>query len=185
MLYNGKPASDRIYLRNLTDEDCSESYAAWLNDIEVNRYLETRFTVQTIAMIKDFVRTVNKSTDSCLFGIFVNNETAKHIGNIKIGPIHPIYEFADISYFIGDKTVWGLGYAKEAINLITRFGFKELKLRRIQAGVSSGNMGSAKALIHNGYQLEARLRQKIFSGNDKQKLWDDHLYYGILREELK
>ena len=34
---------------------------------------------------------------------------------------------------IGDKTTWGKGYGSEAINLLTDFAFKDLKLHRVWA----------------------------------------------------
>jgi len=180
MIINEKLINNNLHLRSLTLDDCKEQYVYWLNDIEVNKYLETRFTFQNIEMIKSFVAAVNESKDSYLFGIFINEV---HIGNIKIGPIHPIYKFADISYFIGDKDCWGKGYTTLAIKLITEFGFNTIGLNRIQAGVHGSNIGSQKVLEKCGYKKEALLRKKIYYGCNENKVWDDHLYFGILKEE--
>jgi len=182
MNYNGIIQEKNIFLRNLEFADCTEKYANWLNDEEINKYLETRFTVQSIEIIKIFVTDINNSTDSYLFGIFVDTQ---HIGNIKIGPIHPIYKFADISYFIGDKEYWGKGYTTIAIKLITEFGFNTIGLNRIQAGVHGSNIGSQKVLEKCGYKKEAILRKKIYYGCNDNKVWDDHLYFGILKDEFK
>ena len=32
---------ERIYLRKLTENDASDEYASWINNQEVNKYLET------------------------------------------------------------------------------------------------------------------------------------------------
>ena len=182
MIIKDKLAIDNLYLRSLTLDDCTNKYAQWLNDKNVNIYLETRFSIQNAEIIKSFVAGINDSPDSYLFGIFIDDS---HIGNIKIGPIHPIYEFADISYFIGETSCWGKGYAAKAIKLITDFGFTRLKLNRIQAGVHGSNIGSQKVLEKCGYKKEAVLRNKLYYGDKNNKVWDDHLYFGILKSEYQ
>ena len=37
-----------IFLRRLTEEDVSDDYVNWMNDPEINQYLESRFNKQTI-----------------------------------------------------------------------------------------------------------------------------------------
>ena len=106
MLYNAVIKGEKINLRTVEISDCKQYYLDWLNDKEVNQYLETRWTKQSIDKIKDFVQSIRDSRDSYLFAIIFKG---KHVGNIKIGPIHLKYKCADISYFIGDKTVWGGG----------------------------------------------------------------------------
>jgi len=182
MIIKDKLVLNNLYLRSLSTSDCSEKYLNWLNNPEINKYLETRFVVQNIEMIKSFVTNINDSIDSYLFGIFADDI---HIGNIKIGPIHPLYKFADISYFIGEKEYWGKGYATLAIKIVTEFGFTKLNLNRIQAGVHGNNIGSHKVLQKCGYVKEAVFRKKIFYGNENNKNWDDHLFFGILKEDYK
>lgn len=43
------------------------------------------------------------------------------------------YNYADISYFIGEKLLWGKGVDSEVIRLITDYGFSKLKLHKIEA----------------------------------------------------
>jgi len=59
------------------------------------------------------------------------------------------------------------------------FGFKKLKLKRIQARVLHKNIRAQKLLERLGFKLEGRLRKKTFFGNQ----WFDDLIYGILSEE--
>lgn len=168
----------RVGLRPVELDDCTETYLAWLKDPEVNRYLETRWSPQTIETIRDFVSSVRASTHSYLFAV---THEGRHVGNIKIGPIHPIYKYADISYFIGDRSAWGKGIASEAIALITDFAFRTLKLNRIQAGFFEQNRGSEKVLIKNGFVKEAVFRKQLFV--DDPAHYCDHIFYGILRDE--
>ena len=178
MITNSILKRNNVLLRLVTIDDCNETYLRWLNDSTVNHYLETRWSTQSIESIKDFVQSIRESDHSCLFAIIVGG---KHIGNIKLGPIHQHYKYADISYFIGEKSYWGKGIATDAIFLITDFGFKILNLNRIQAGAFADNIGSLKALEKNGYKKDAVLRKQIFVNVGDE--FQDHIMYGILKDE--
>lgn len=180
MIYDGILKGMSIYLRMVDLTDCSVVYLNWLNDVEVNQYLETRWSEQSLESIKKFVEDIRNSDHSYLFAIIKDE---KHTGNIKIGPIHPIYKYADVSYFIGDKTQWGKGVATESIKLVTDFGFKILGLNRLQAGAYENNIGSQKALEKNGYIKEATYRKKYFTNLGDEYI--DSYMYGILKDEWK
>lgn len=180
MLYNQELHGEKIMLRMVELEDCSYKYLDWLNDKDVNQYLETRWEEQTIDKIKDFVKSIRESNHSYLFAIIYQDQ---HIGNIKIGPIHPIYKYADISYFIGEKSAWGKGIATESISLITKFAFEILGINRVQAGAFAPNVGSQKALEKNGYIKEAIYRKKSFINLGDNYI--DSYDYGILKDEYK
>lgn len=171
-------SGDLTTLRLVTMEDCSERYAAWLADPEVNRYLETRFRPQPLGAVRDFVAGLLTDPASYLFAICDRTDD-RHVGNIKVGPIHPEHRHADISFFIGERDRWGRGLAADAIRSITQIGFERLGLHRLQAGAYSGNEGSRRALLKAGYQEEGRFRRQLLGPEG----WEDHLWFALLREE--
>ena len=181
MLYDKILEGQKIKLRMVELSDCNQDYYNWLNDSEVNQYLETRWNEQSIVSIRE-------SSHSYLFAIIFNN---KHIGNIKIGPINSVHRFADISYFIGDKSAWGQGVATEAIKLVCDFGFKILKLNKLCAGAYAGNIGSCKALQKNKFQPEAIYRKQYLLGSaetlagDGGQIFSDAYKYGLLASEYE
>lgn len=166
-------------LRQVEMTDCTLAYVDWLNDPEVNKYLETKWVVQDIGTIKEFVETQIEAPDSILFAIL--NPLGAHIGNIKIGPIHRHYKHADVSYFIGDKTEWNHGIATEAIRLACEYGFEELGLHRMEAGTYQNAVGSQRALEKNGFIKEAVLRKQCLFHNE----WIDVYRYGLLSVDFK
>lgn len=176
MRYNGCLVGKTIFLRTCEIPDCTDEYVAWLNDSLVNQYLETRWNTQTLESITEFVKGILESDHSYLFAI-IAADCDKHVGNIKIGPIHPHYKYADISYFIGDRNYWGKGIATQAINLVSDFGFKDLRLHRIQAGVFEKNVGSTIALERAGFIMEGYLRNQLLDTNGE---WQNHLFFGKL-----
>ena len=170
----------RLLLRPIKLSDCTLRYLGWLQDPQINKYLETRWAEQTLESIKAFVVSKIQSESEYLFAI-VEKETDQHIGNIKIGPVNSHHKYADVSYFIGEKSCWGKGYATEAIRLITRFGFEELGLFKVQAGVYENNIGSIKALEKVGFVQEGCLRKQLLSNGDRE----DHLLFGIFEDEVR
>jgi [ribosomal protein S5]-alanine N-acetyltransferase len=167
----------RVTLRLVTLDDCSERYVEWLEDPEVNRYLETRWSRHTLDSVRSFVSEKLSSLDSYLFAILERANQA-HVGNIKIGPIHPRHAFADVSYFIGDRASWGRGLATDAIKVVTRIGFERLGLHRVQAGLYAGNVGSRRALEKAGYVFEGCLKGQLRTAD----AWEDHVCYGLLQD---
>jgi RimJ/RimL family protein N-acetyltransferase len=177
-LYHDKTTvlkGDNVFLRPLEAKDCSIKYVDWLNDPEVNKYLESRWSSQNRASVKAFIQDIADSNHSILFGIFLNSDSS-HIGNVKIGPIDKYHLCADIGYLIGERTAWGYGYATEAVNLVTQYGFKVLKLNKCTAGVYENNLGSCRVLEKAGYSHEGCSKNQLKVDNG----WEDHLFYGML-----
>ena len=152
--------SERLLFRTLGTEDVVGSYLGWLNDPEVNRFLETRFTPQTLETCRKFVSDMENDPCSHLFGIF-DKETLEHIGNIKLGFINTNHQSGQLSLFIGQKSRWGQGYATESIRNITQWGFEALGLVRIEAGCYDTNMGSLRAFLKVGYSVEGFFRNSV------------------------
>lgn len=153
--------TDRLVLRTMSAADASDAYLAWMRDAEVNRFLESRFSVpERTQDLVGFIESVNASPDSLLLGIFLR-EDGRHIGNIKIGPVVTRHARSEIGYLIGDRAAWGKGYATEAIREICRYGFENLGLAKITAGVYETNKGSAKALLNAGFVHEATIPSHV------------------------
>ncbi len=169
----------RVSLRVVTLDDCVPRYVAWLADPQINQFLETRWRTHSLESIREFVAGMIDSDDNYQFAI-IDNATGTHIGNIKVGPIVWNHLYADISYFIGERSCWGKGYGSEAIRLATGFGFQRLGLHRIQAGLYASNVGSGRALEKAGYHKEA-----VFKGQLKNAAgaWEDHHWYAVLKDE--
>ena len=172
-LLNGRTVS----LRPITLDDVSPRYVAWLRDPEVNRYLETRLTEQTIETVRNFVERVMASADEHLFAICVDGE---HVGNIKVGPIRAYHRLADVSLFVGERHAWGQGVATAAITLISRHAIRDLGLHKLHAGVYAPNVASAKAFLRAGYRQEGVRRRHCFLDNGPTDL----LEFGLCADEM-
>ena len=144
-------AGSSVTLRMLDVEMVTPRYVDWLNDPEVNRFLEIRFQKHDTEAVRGFVAAVAASPVEHLFAIMM---TGQHVGNIKVGPIKPHHAVADVSLLIGDRSAWGKGVATEAISLISRWSFEKLGLDKLSASMYAPNQASYRAFLKAGYQHE-------------------------------
>src|SRR3989338_6846813 len=85
----------RIYLRPVVESDATDEYARWLNDPEVNQFLESRFSISTKESVQDYIKKQWEDPNT-LFLAIVLKENGKHIGNIKLGPMNWYHNVGDI-----------------------------------------------------------------------------------------
>ena len=154
----------RLYLAYLTPGAVTQRYVGWLNDKEVNRYLEARFGCPyTLRSVREFVETQYNDPDSHMFAIMLK-EGERHIGNIKVGPINRHHNFAEVGIIIGEKSLWGRGYGAEAVGLASKYAFEKLHLHKLIAGCYDTNMGSEKAFAKAGFARNGVVKGKFLCG---------------------
>lgn len=158
----------RLELRALSEGDVSPRYIAWLNDAEVVRFLETRHERQDEASVRRFVIDVTQRANEHLFGIF--DAEHGHVGNIKVGPVHPIHQLADVSLLLGERAVWGRGYATEAIAGVSALAFAELGCAKLSASMYRQNIASRRAFLRAGYVEEGVRRDHYQLGDERADL---------------
>ena len=147
-----------IELFLLQPEHATDEYARWLNDAEVNRFLESRFAPQDPASVAAFVAAALADQRTLFLGIR-SRALGRHIGNIKIGPIDPHHGTGEVGIMIGDRAAWGQGLGSEAIRCICAIARHELGLRKLTAGCYASNVGSARAFEKAGFHPEGRRPQ--------------------------
>ena len=151
-----------LTLKVLSHKDVSDEYVSWLNDYEVVRFTEQKYAKHNKEGVMDFVKDKLNSNVDVLFGIFFDT---RHIGNIKLGPIDFNHKVSDISFFIGDKEMWGKGLMTQVIDFVVGFAFNDVGLDKVTAGAYANNIGSIKTLENNGFIVEERrINQILFEG---------------------
>jgi len=162
--------SEILCLQELEPNDVTQQYVDWLNNVEINKYLESRHTHQDIQKVRLFVEVCRDSKLDFLFGIFLKN-SMKHIGNIRLHSIDKNHSHAEIGLLIGDKNSWGQGFASMSISMVTQFAFNQLGLNKLSAGCYENNIGSKKAFEKSGYQIEGFFRSHVQSHNGREGVW--------------
>ena len=153
--------TERLILSSVTLADCSENYLSWLNDTDVNMYLESGFYQHNMQGLVDFVNDY-QSNKKAVFLVIRLKENNKHIGNIKIDKINYIHRNCEYGIMMGDKTEWGKGYAKEASIAIINYAFEELGLNKVNLGVIDSNDVAVKLYEKIGFVVEGVLKQNFY-----------------------
>ena len=155
--------SERLIYKRVSTEHVTDTYVDWLNDTEVNRYLETR-GAYTLDLLKAYVKEQN-SNEIYFWAIHLKG-TNKHIGNIKIDPISAELNSGEYGILMGDKSNWGKGYAKEASLRIVKYCFDELRLSKITLGVIQDNDNAVQLYKKIGFTID-EVRNNIGIYNNK------------------
>ena len=167
---------NRILLKQLNPEDVSDRYVRWLNDSEVNKFLEIRHS--TPLTKQDAIKFVIdcEKHHRHHWGIFFNNE---HVGNISCNAYNHIYRWVDISSLIGEKKYRASNLAKFALAGAIEYLFTVSNFHRIQAGTYSVHFSGITLLTNLGFKKEAVLREAAIVDNK----YVDVLKFGLLKHE--
>jgi len=103
----------------------------------------------------------------------------KPIGATGIHGINWLDANGTTGIVIGEKALWGKGYATEAMRLRTRYAFRELNLHKLMTEVDAGNEASRKALERNGYRTVGIRREQSF----REGKWHDRWLGEVLRAD--
>ena len=162
-----------VYLRPLVEADFGERYVAWFRDREVTRFLEARNISR-----EDAIDHLRRGEDGRHWRMFAVCEAAdgRHIGNVKVGPINRAHGVSDFVTVIGQRDVWGRGYARLAIALGIDIAFGEMGIRKLSASIDSRNLGSLKAYTAAGFAIEARLKDHFHSLEGGAAVLSDKVY---------
>lgn len=170
--------SDRIQLRQLQISDVTDKYCKWMNDPEVNQYMDSRFYAHAIESLREYATHTIENAANIYLAIILK-EKNEHIGNIKLGPINYHHRFGDVGVVVGEKDCWGRGYATEAIKLLTSYAFQVLNLHKLTAGCLSLNQSSFKAFQKAGFLVEGiRKSHEYYNGQ-----YVDAVMLGIVNTE--
>lgn len=171
----------RFTLRPFTEEDISDRYIGWLNDPEVNRFLEVRFVRQTYETALEFVRSFYGEVEKYMWGIYPN-DAAGPIGTTTLHEIRRNHGTGEIGLMIGEAEYWGKGASNEAKELVLEFAFETLGLRRATGGCYASNHGMNFTFKRLGFTFEGKQRAAWYVSPGT---YVDGFRWGILADEWR
>ncbi|MGB0862554.1 MAG: GNAT family N-acetyltransferase [Saprospiraceae bacterium] len=175
----------KIILQSLIPEDATQLFELVHRD---RKRLATYFPVSTSAMkslatTEQYIQSLNRKTETKIgytFGI-KTQESGDLIGLLFIKNIDWSVPKAEIAYFI-DAQVSGKGIMTNAVHLLLKYSFEQLKMERIYARIAPENIGSQRVAINNGLRLEGTMRNDFRTKSGE--LLDVHCF-GILKKEFE
>ncbi|WP_042462986.1 GNAT family N-acetyltransferase [Neobacillus dielmonensis] len=173
-----------IYLRYLEEKDAEAIRGLYLRNRDFfQKYSPKRqeeyYTLERrLRAIQSSIEG-RKEDKEYAFGIFLK-ETDELIGDIDItGISRDVLQSGYIGYSL-DQRHNGRGYTTEAVILLVHYGFNQLKLHRLMAGVMPANIGSQRVLEKAGFQKEGIARKNVKINGT----WEDHIQFSILEEDI-
>jgi RimJ/RimL family protein N-acetyltransferase len=145
------------------------AYVRWFGDQVVTRFLIVR-NPTTLARQQAWIERMAGSRDDVLWAM-VRATDGGLIGNLGLHKIGWRQRNAEMGYVIGERDQWGKGYATEAVELATAFGFVELGLHKMYATVVAGNEASRRALEKNGYRQCGLYKKHRYVEGQWRDLW--------------
>lgn len=168
---------ERVTLRALEREDLERCHR-WFNDEEVTKYLLRNDPLPMVEEEKWFEEMV---ADKPRLNLAIEDEEGNHIGNIGFHSIDFRNGTAEIGIVIGEKDRWGKGYGPEAVRLLLKYAFEELRLYRVGSAAFVENLRSIRCQEKCGFVKEGVRRGAIFRSGEHQ----DVILFGILRDEFR
>lgn len=111
----------------------------------------------------------------------IKTKDGDYVGNIELRNIEMRAGHSEIGLFLGDPANRGKGYGSQAIRVLSRFAFQEMRLHRLYAKILEANRPAQNAFARCGYKLEGTEREAHFG----QGRYHNVLIYGMLSGELK
>jgi len=169
----------RVRLRAIEPTDW-DVYFAWNQDDEQTRSVSSVPFPQSAEAVRQWAQQeATRKPDGDAFRFVIENETGEVVGDLTTHHCDP--RAGAFSYGIVIRRAHRrCGYATEAIALVLRYYFRELRYQKATATVFSFNEVSARLHEKLGFQLEGRIRRTQFTDGALH----DELIYGITAEEF-
>jgi len=167
-----------IRLRSIEPSDW-ETYFAWDQDDEQARALYFIPFPSSQAGVKRFAEEATaKKPEGDNFRFVIENAEKEVVGDITTQNCNP----RNGNYSWGVNIKQGhrrKGYASEALLLVMRYYFQELRYQKVTVTIYSFNEASVRLHECLGFQQEGRIRRAVFTRGQ----YFDELIYGLTREE--
>lgn len=166
---------DRSWIREFVETDRA-ALVRYANNPRIARNLRDRFpSPYTEADADDWFALLRQQDPPTNFAIADEHEI---IGGIGLELEKDLSRrSAEIGYWVAEP-FWGRGIATLAVKALTAWGFRELDLVQIHAGVFASNPASARVLEKAGYSVGATRKTVVKTG-----ALLDELVYAIVRSE--
>ena len=171
--------TERLYLRELKLDDAEDLFKVFSNP-KVMKYYNL-YPFDSLAQAKELIKNYLEAFEEkrVLRWGLEHKEKEQLIGSCGIYDWREQFCRATIGYELGTQ-YWEQGFMSEALTEVIRFGFRRMRLNRIQALVEPPNAASQQLLTSIGFQKEGLLRDYMFYKGE----YKDLVMYSLLREDF-
>ena len=176
-LENATVVGQRVFLRPPNETDLREFTALSRASAQFHRGLVSPPTQAN--QFVDYLERCRRADSACF--LICRIEDGAIAGSINLSQIfRGGFQNAYLGYYIGAPYT-GRGYMTEALKLLLRYAFSELKLHRLEANIQPQNRASIALVKRAGFSREGFSRRYLkISGR-----WRDHDRWAIIAEDWK
>lgn len=162
------------------ETDNLEALTAPEEDTELDRYEDfIRFPSTKEQVRKFFEEMAKRDGKNDTFFWLIKDLEGFHVGNI--GTFDCDSRVGAFKYGLRIfHPFWRRGYAREAVSIVLRYYFRELRYQKATAIVYAFNERSQRLHESLGFRLEGRLRCTVYTNGQ----FYDELYFGLTKEEF-
>jgi RimJ/RimL family protein N-acetyltransferase len=170
---------ERVWLRAIEPSDW-EPYFAWNQDDEQACSVSNIPFPQSAEAVRQWAQQeATRKPEGDAFRFVIENKTSEVVGDLTTHNCDA--RVGSLLYGITIRREHRRnGYAAEAIALVLRYYFRELRYQKATVTVFSFNDASARLHEKLGFQLEGRIRRTQFTDGALH----DELVYGLTAEEF-
>lgn len=174
-------AGKLVRLSAFDPEEMSKAIARWNLNSEYFRLLNggARPMQSPKAALKWMEEEVGEMSPASYFFSIRTLAEDKLIGELGLDVVNWSGRDAFVGLGIGETEYWSKGYGTDAMQILLRFAFTEINLRRVTLTVFEYNPRAIRSYEKAGFRHEGRLRHLL---NREGRRWNE-VYMGILREE--
>ena len=171
---------EKVCLRGVEPSD-GDTFFQWNLNSEMGRNLVFLWPPISQALVRKQIEELAlKSLEKDAFTWVIEDQERMAVGSIATH--HCDSRTGSFSYGINVAPEHQRkGYAAEAIWMVIRYYFEELRFRKVNVHVFSHNEASIALHEKLGFVKEGRLREMVYTGGD----WYDLLCYGMTITEWK
>ena len=167
---------DYVRLTPLRDEDVPLLFT-WINERD-QVLLNSRYRPVHMADHNAWFDSIRSRDDVTIFGIRTR-ESDELIGSCQLYDIDPVRGSAALQIRLGAAGERGRGFGTDAVQLLLRHAFDDLRLRRVELSVFAGNAPAIRCYEKAGFSREGLLREAAYIDGKPT----DVVVMGILHHE--
>ena len=170
-----------VRLSAFDPEEMSKAFSRWNRNFEFFRLLNS--SGQPMQSSRAFLKWMEEEVNELSPGTYLFSirtlEGDKLIGELALDVVNWSGGDAFVGLGIGETEYWGKGYGTDIMNVLLRFAFTEINLKRVTLSVFEYNPRAIRSYEKVGFRHEGRRRLAL---QREGRRWDE-VYMGILREE--
>lgn len=171
---------ERVCLRAVEPSD-AEFFYRWNQDSDRARFLDFLWPPTSLASIQAWAAEASrKRMDNDAYQWVITDRVGTPVGTIDTH--HCDHRTGTFMYGIDIMAEErGKGYASEAIRMVLRYYFHELRYQKVTIGAHSDNMASIRLHEKLGFQREGAWRRTVYNHGQ----YYDEIWFGMTREEFE